>query len=210
MACPYAIHINTELLTWGQKVDLRVSVEFHGHTHLLQRLSRLLSKLVLDNLISVAVRHKQRGLLVRPALREKLLELVAQRKIARQGEDAAEFLRGREPREKGHRAALGEASEDDSGGGDALVHLFSDHAVEYLPGSKEAGFVLVSVEFFNCSLVRCQKDMKIRELDEGKGRLTVTERFLMSYQPGMDMPMFYRSTVSLHIQESNTLDSNGT
>lgn len=90
-----------------RKGHIRVGIERNIlQTNLGQHLSRALTIRKLDNLIVLAMRQEERGLLVGPLLRREILNPIAEQEVARQTENSTELLIASDTGEHGHSTTL--------------------------------------------------------------------------------------------------------
>lgn len=93
--------------------------------------------------------HEDLGVLVRASLGNKVLEFVLQKHVARQRDDATELVFAGSAGEQGHRAALGEAADDDALGGDTGSDFGVDESVHSGARAQNASLVLLGGEVVN-------------------------------------------------------------
>ena len=73
--------------------------------------------------------------------------------VGGKAEYAGERVRGGNACEDGDGAALGEAAEDDAGGGNSFVYFFFYEGVEIVAGFEDAGLIVGLGEFVEGCLV---------------------------------------------------------
>ena len=110
---------------------------------MLELLGRALGQGIAHQGIRVPVTHEDRRRLVDVPGGQVGGEALMEKQPRRQAYDAGNLDGGGEAGEDAHRAALGEAAEDDAVGGDARRDLILDEAVEEGLGLCDAGSILV-------------------------------------------------------------------
>ena len=110
---------------------------------LTQRFDGFQAPFVLHERVGVPMAHEDRNILVCLVGGVHVGgKLVVEEQVGGEAEYAGKGLGGGNAGEEGDGAALGEAAEDDAGGGYALIYFFFYEGVEIVAGFEDAGLVV--------------------------------------------------------------------
>ena len=121
-------------------------------SHLLHHLRRQFTKRVRHNLIIQTMCEENRSLLIRPVVRDVVLDAVTEKQVAGETEDTTQLVVVRDTGENGHGTSLRETTENNPRWTDSLFDLFCDQSVEVIPRTQNAWLVLVADGVFEIEL----------------------------------------------------------
>lgn len=104
------------------------------------------------DLIIQTMCEENRGLLIRPAIRDIIFDAVTEKQVAGETEDTTQLVVVCDTGENGHGTSLRETTEDNSRWTDTLFDLFCDQSVEVIAGTQNAWLVLVADGVFEIEL----------------------------------------------------------